>query len=67
MPAVDSSNIIKGNRDKETDLYDQLELTRSFNVEEIEKAAKVTRKTNQKRRKAYKKTKETSKKSKKWC
>ena len=65
MPAVDSSNIIKGNRDKETDLYDQLELTRSFNVEEIEKAAKVTRKTNQKRRKAYKKTKETSKKAKK--
>ena len=47
------------------DLYDQLELTRSFNVEEIEKAAKATRKTNQKRIKAYKKTKETTKKAKK--
>ena len=65
MPAVDSSNVIKGNKDKDTDLYDQLELTRSFNVEEIEKAAKATRKTNQKRIKAYKKTKETTKKAKK--
>ena len=55
MPVVNDDNIIKGNKDKETNLYDQLELTSSFNIEAIKRAAKHTRRTNQKRRKAHKK------------
>ena len=51
MPTVDVKNIIKGNTDKEKDLYDQLEMTRSFDVNEIRKAAKKTSKKNTKSKK----------------
>ena len=43
LPAVDDKNVIKGNKDKEKDLYDQLEMTRSFDIREIRKAAKETK------------------------
>ena len=46
MPVIDEKNVIKGNKDKDTDLYDQLELTKNFNVDEIKKAAKAKKKTN---------------------
>ena len=46
MPAVDEKNIIKGSKDKNTDLYDQLEKTSSFDLNEIRRA---------KREKEYKK------------
>ena len=51
LPAVDDKNIIKGNKDKEKDLYDQLEKTRSFDIREIRKAAKETKKETSKHKK----------------
>ena len=50
LPAVDEKNIIKGNKDKEKDLYDQLEMTRSFDIREIRKAAKEMKKENPKKK-----------------
>ena len=40
MPVVDEKNIIKGKNDKKIDLYEQLEKTTSFDLNEIRKAAK---------------------------
>ena len=40
MPTVDEKNIIKGSKDKNTDLYDQLEKTSSYDLREIKRAAK---------------------------
>lgn len=40
MPTVDEKNVIKGSKDKETNLYDQLEKTSSYDLREIKKAAK---------------------------
>ena len=59
MPKIDESNVIKGNKDLEKDLYEQLELTQSFSVEEIKKAVRKAkrRKENRKNKKASKKTK----------
>ena len=48
-PIIDSENVIKGNKDKELDLYDQLELTRSFSIEEIKRAVKKAKKEKDKR------------------
>ena len=55
MPTVDENNIVKGNKD----LYEQLELTQSFSVEEIKKAVKKAkrRKENRKAKRENKKTK----------
>ncbi len=57
IPAIDDSNIIKGKNDKEMDLYDQLELTRSFSIDEIKRAVKKAkaRKENRARKRAEKK------------
>ena len=59
MPKIDESNVIKGSKDSEKDLYEQLELTQSFSVEEIKKAVRKAkrRKENRKNKKASKKTK----------
>ena len=40
MPKIDEQNIIKGNKDKKTALYDQLEKTSSYSLSEIRKAKK---------------------------
>ncbi len=40
MPTVDERNVIKGSKDKNTNLYDQLEKTTSFDLREIRKAKK---------------------------
>ena len=53
LPVVDEKNVIKGNKDKNKDLYDQLEMTQSFDIREIKKAAA----TQKKQRKANKKKK----------
>ena len=53
LPVVDEKNVIKGNKDKNKDLYDQLEMTQSFDIREIKKAAatqKKQRKTNKKKK-----------------
>ena len=55
MPKVDEDNIIKGNKDSEKSLYDQLELTQSFSVDEIKRAVKKAKKRKENRQK--KKTK----------
>ena len=55
MPKVDEENIIKGNKDSEKSLYDQLELTQSFSVDEIKRAVKKAKKRKENRQK--KKTK----------
>lgn len=60
MPVVDTKNIIKGSKDKEKDLYDQLEMTRSFDIKEIRKAAAEAKKKEKKTTK-----KETKKETKK--
>ena len=44
IPAVDDSNVIQGKNNKTMDLYDQLELTRSFSIDEIKKAVKEAKK-----------------------
>ena len=44
MPVVDQNNIIKGNKDREKDLYEQLELTTSFSLDEIKKAVRKAKK-----------------------
>ena len=56
LPAVDDKNVIKGNKDKGKDLYDQLERTQSFDIREIRKAAKEAKNTSkhQKRKKQKK-------------
>ena len=40
MSKVDAKNVIKGNKDKDTDLYEQLEKTSSFDVSELRKRKK---------------------------
>lgn len=50
MPTVDTKNIIKGNKDKEKDLYNQLEMTRSFDINEIKKAEKELKKQRKKKK-----------------
>lgn len=40
MPSVDAGNVIQGSNDSRTDLYNQLEKTRSYNINEIKKADK---------------------------
>ena len=55
MPKVDEENVIKGNKDSEKSLYDQLELTQSFSVDEIKRAVKKAKKRKENRQK--KKTK----------
>ena len=52
LSKVDETNVIKGNKDKEKDLYDQLEMTRSFDIREIKKAAKSQKKKSKKKKKA---------------
>lgn len=56
MPAVDDKNTIKGSADKTMDLYDQLELTRSFSIDEIKKAVKQLKTKKSKQEKAKRKT-----------
>lgn len=46
MPTVDEKNIIKGSNDKDRDLYNQLEMTSSFDINEIKKAEKALKKKN---------------------
>lgn len=48
LPRVDEKNVIKGNKDKSKDLYEQLELTRSFDINEIRKAEKELKRKNKK-------------------
>ncbi len=55
MPSIDEKNIIKGNKDKDRDLYNQLEMTSSFDVKEIRRALKKTEK-ERKSKKVIKKT-----------
>ena len=38
LPTVDEKNVIKGNKDKDNSLYEQLEKTSSFDIKEIKKA-----------------------------
>ena len=45
MPIIDENNVIKGNKDKTRDLYEQLEKTTSFDIREIRKAKKRARKS----------------------
>jgi hypothetical protein len=54
MPVIDESNVVKGNG---TDLYDQLELTRSFSISEIKKVLKEAKKEKEKREREEKKAK----------
>ena len=49
IPSIDTKNVIKGNKDKEKDLYDQLEMTSSFDINEIKKAQKKKKKTTTKK------------------
>ena len=63
MPTVDMKNVIKGNKDKENNLYDQLEMTTSFDVREIKKAAKEAKKTNKANTKKTFKNKKSAKKT----
>ena len=65
MPVVDERNVIKGTKDEGKDLYDQLEMTRSFDVKEIRKAALETKKAAKKAKKGPKEKKETKKTTKK--
>lgn len=67
MPVVDQKNIIKGSKDKEKDLYEQLELTTSFSLEEIKKAVRKAKrkKDNKLKEKEEKQKKESAKKTKK--
>ena len=44
MPTVDESNIIKGSKEPDKDLYEQLEKTRSFDIREIRRVAEEKRK-----------------------
>ena len=52
MPVIDESNIIRGNKDPEKDLYDQLELTQSFSVEEIKRAVRKAKRKKENKIKA---------------
>ncbi len=49
MSIIDEKNVIKGNKDKTRDLYEQLEKTTSFDIREIRKARKRARKNNDKK------------------
>ncbi len=51
LPVVDEKNVIKGNKDKNKDLYDQLEMTQSFDIKEIKKAAAAQKKKSTTKRK----------------
>ena len=44
LPKVDESNVIKGNKDKENKLYDQLEKTSSFDFSSLRKVDKKKKK-----------------------
>ena len=46
LPIVDEKNVIKGNKDKDRSLYDQLEKTSSFDIKEIKKAEKELKRKN---------------------
>ena len=46
LPTVDEKNVIKGNKDKDRSLYDQLEKTSSFDIKEIKKAEKELKRKN---------------------
>ena len=70
MPTVDEKNIIKGSKDTEKDLYDQLEKTSSYDLSEIRKAEKEAKKKeknsiNKNRKKTYRNSKNSSRKSSK--
>ena len=54
MPKVDESNVIQGSKDKENNLYDQLERTSSFDFSSIQKEKKVEKKKKKKKKKAAK-------------
>ena len=56
MPVVDEKNVIKGTKNKEEDLYDQLEMTRSFDIKEIKKAALESKKKAKQEKKEKKTT-----------
>lgn len=46
LPTVDEKNVIKGNKDKDNSLYDQLEKTSSFDIKEIKRAEKELKRKN---------------------
>ncbi len=46
MPKVDESNVIKGSKDKDNKLYDQLEKTSSFDFSSLRKETKKAKKKN---------------------
>ncbi len=56
MPRIDESNIVQGKNDTENDLYEQLEKTSSFDINELRRAEKQMKK---------KEKKDTAKKKKK--
>lgn len=62
LPTVDEKNVIKGNKDKDRSLYDQLEKTSSFDIKEIKKAEKELKRKNKvsKNIKSKSKTKSSS-------
>ena len=51
MPTVDEKNVIKGSKDKDNDLYEQLEKTRSYDLKEIRKAKKELEKEEKRNQK----------------
>ena len=65
MPTVDEKNIIKGSNDKDRDLYNQLEMTSSFDINEIKKAEKALKKKNKVATKKGKVAKRNTKTTKK--
>lgn len=52
LPKVDQENIIQGNKDSEKNLYEQLELTQSFSIDEIKKAVKKAKRKKENKQKA---------------
>ena len=52
IPKVDQENIIQGNKDTEKNLYEQLELTQSFSIDEIKKAVKKAKRKKENKQKA---------------
>ena len=52
MPKIDQNNVIQGNKDSEKDLYEQLELTQSFSIDEIKKAVKKAKRKKENKQKA---------------
>ena len=52
MPKIDESNVIQGSTDSEKNLYEQLELTQSFSVDEIKRAVKKAKRRKENRKNA---------------